>query len=131
MLNFDSLHQDQGIVSPPHFVYNFSTKMLLVLYSINWPNFIAWLPLLLQILGNRCVAIVFFPHCDLMDFEINLIFLIELLFLYNQKAMKKSYWEWKELLRPNKHFWSFLKSFHWSKIVPDLKLRCNLLMTLL
>ena len=40
------------------------------------------------------VAIVFFPGCDLMDFEINL-FLIELFFLDNQKVMKKSDREWK------------------------------------
>ena len=31
------------IVSPAYFVYNFSTKMFLMLHSINWPNFIAWL----------------------------------------------------------------------------------------
>ena len=52
MLNFDFLDKGVGIVSPAHFVYDFSTKLFLVLYSINWPNFITWLPLLLEILGN-------------------------------------------------------------------------------
>ena len=35
MLNFDFLDEGQGIVSPTHFVYDFSTKMRLMLYSIN------------------------------------------------------------------------------------------------
>ena len=58
MLNFDFLDKDLGIVSPAHSVYDFLTIMLLMLYSINWPNFIAWLPLLLEILDNMCIAIV-------------------------------------------------------------------------
>ena len=37
------------------FVYNFSRKMFLMLYSISWPSFI-WLSLLLEILGNMCIA---------------------------------------------------------------------------
>ena len=58
MLNIDFLGKGLGIVSPAHFAYDFSTKMFLMLYSINWPNFIAWLPLLLEILGNMCIVIV-------------------------------------------------------------------------
>ena len=85
MLNFDFLDKGLGIVSPAHFVDDFSTKMFRMLYSINLPNFIAWLPLLLQILGNICIAIVGYPGCDVMDFEINLIFLIEPFFLHDQK----------------------------------------------
>ena len=48
MLNFDFLDKGLVIVSPPHFVSDFSTKMFLMLYSINWPNFIVWLLLLLR-----------------------------------------------------------------------------------
>ena len=58
MFNFDVLGKGLGIVSPGHFIYDFSTKIFLMLYSVNWPNFIVWLPLLLEILGNICVAIV-------------------------------------------------------------------------
>ena len=57
MLNFDFLDKGLEIVSPARFVYNFSTKMFLILYSINWPTFIAWLPLLLEILGNICLLL--------------------------------------------------------------------------
>ena len=84
-LNFDFLDKGLGIASPAHFVHDFSIKMFLVLYSINWPNFIAWLPLLLDILGNMCIAIICFPGCDVMDFEINIIFRIEPFFLHDQK----------------------------------------------
>ena len=36
ILNFDFLEKGQGIVSPPHFLYDFSTKMFPILYTINW-----------------------------------------------------------------------------------------------
>ena len=35
MLNFDFLEKGLGIVSPSHFVYDFSRIMFLMLYSIN------------------------------------------------------------------------------------------------
>ena len=41
MLNFDFVEKGLGIVSPPYFVSDFSRKMFLVLYSINWVNLIA------------------------------------------------------------------------------------------
>ena len=88
ILNFDFLVKDLGIVPPPHF--DFSTKMLLMLSSINWPNFIGWLLLLLEILGNMCITIVCFTGCDVMDFEINFIFLIQPFFLHDQKPMTKT-----------------------------------------
>ena len=57
MLSFDILDKGQGIVSAAYFVYDFKTKMFLKLYSISWPSFIVWLALLLEILGNMCIAI--------------------------------------------------------------------------
>ena len=56
MLNFDFLEKVLGIVSLPHFVYDFSRKLFLIIYSVKWPNFNAWLPLLLEIM---CIAIAF------------------------------------------------------------------------
>ena len=58
ILNFDFLDKCLGIVSPPHFVYDFSTNVYM-LYSINWPNFIVWLLLLLAIFNNIFIAIVY------------------------------------------------------------------------
>ena len=62
--NSDFLEKHLEIVSPPHLVYVFSKKMLLMLHSINWPNFIAWLPLVLEILGNMCIGTVCLPGCE-------------------------------------------------------------------
>ena len=64
--------------------------MFLMLNFINWPNFIPWLLLFLRILGNMCIAIVHYPGCEVMGFEINLIFLIEPFFLHDQKVMTKT-----------------------------------------
>ena len=35
---FDFLEKVLGIASPPHFVYDFSRKIFLMLYSINRPG---------------------------------------------------------------------------------------------
>ena len=64
ILNFNFSEKGLGLVSPPHFVYDFSRKMFLMLHSINWPNFIVWLLLLLEILGNMCITIFCLPGCD-------------------------------------------------------------------
>ena len=58
MLNSDFFDKGLRIVLPAYFVYDFSTKMFLMLFSINRLNFITWLPLLLEILGKICIAIV-------------------------------------------------------------------------
>ena len=52
MLNFIFLDKDLGIVSLPPFVYDFPIKIFLMLYSINWPNFIVRMPLLLPNFGQ-------------------------------------------------------------------------------
>ena len=39
-MNLDFLEKVLGMVSPSHFWYDFSRKIFLLLYSINWPNFI-------------------------------------------------------------------------------------------
>ena len=128
MLNFDFLEKDLGIASPPHFVYDFSKKIFFMLYFTNWPNFIASLSLLLDILINMCIAIACFPGCDVRNFEIKLIFLIKPFFLHDQKVKTLNqnfkYLENKKLLKWNKkHFSSFLKDFQLLKIVSDLSVR--------
>ena len=86
MLNLDFLEKGLGIVSPPHFVYDFSGKMFLMLYSIKRSNFIVSLPLLLEILGNLCIAIVYFPAFDVINFEINPIFQMKQLYCMTKKS---------------------------------------------
>ena len=60
-----------------------------MLYSINRPNVIAWLPLPREILGNMCIAIVCFPGFDVMNFAINLIFLTKSLVYMTKKSRQK------------------------------------------
>ena len=62
---------------PNSFSAWFLRKIFLVLYLINWPNFIAWLPLILEILGNLCILIICCPACEVINFGINHSFLIK------------------------------------------------------
>ena len=50
MLNFNFSEKVLGLVSPPHFAYDFSRKRFFILHFINCLNFIVWLPLLFEIL---------------------------------------------------------------------------------
>ena len=77
------------IVSLPHFLHDFWRKTFILLYSINWPNFIFLLILLRQILGNMCIAVVYLTGCDVINFEINLILQINPFFLYDQNVKTK------------------------------------------
>ena len=88
LLNFDFIEMGLGIVSPPHFVYDFSKKMFFTLYFISWPHLIVWLPLLLDILGKMCIAIVCYPGCDVVGFEMKRAFLIKP-FFYVKKTLRQ------------------------------------------
>ena len=79
-----------GTSHPVPFSASFLKKMLLLLYCINWPSFIIWLPLLHEILGYMYIAIDCYPGCNVMNFEDNLIFLIKPFFLHEQKVKIKS-----------------------------------------
>ena len=121
MLNFDLLEKDLGIVSPPQFVHDISKKMFLMLYSINWPNLIAWLFLLFEILINMCIAIVCFPRFDVINLEIELNFLIKSLFYMNKESRQiLNILRTKRAFKMKKeHILTFLKGFQWPKIIPD------------
>ena len=51
------------------------------------------LPLLLEMLGSICITIVCEPGCDVINFEINLAFLIKLFFYMTKKLRQKKYIE--------------------------------------
>ena len=79
MRNFNFLEKGLRKVSPPHFVYDFSGKMFLMLYSNTWSYFIALLSLLFEILVNMSCNYLL-TSCEVINFEINLTFLIKPLF---------------------------------------------------
>ena len=84
----DYLSRDM-LIFPPHFVHDFSKKIFIMLYSINRSNFIVWLLMLLDIFGKMCIAIVCFPGCDVITFEINLIVLIKPFYYMTKKSRQK------------------------------------------
>ena len=73
-----------------HFQHGFWRKIFLLLYSINWPNFIVRLPLFREMLGNMCIVIVCWPSCDVINFENHFVFIIKPFFLHDQKAGRKT-----------------------------------------
>ena len=120
MLHFDVFKKNSGIVSPSCFVYVFSRKIFLVLYSLTWPIFFFWLLLLLQIFDNIYIAIVCFTGCNVINFGVNLNFLTKPVFLHDRKLKTKISisWEQREILRwIKKHISSFLKCFQLPKII--------------
>ena len=79
-----------------------------MVYCYSWSNFIVWLPLLLEILGIMFITIVCFPGCDVIDFDINLIFQIEP-FFYKTKTSRQKF----KYLKNEKSFQGEIKSiFH-------------------
>ena len=75
-----------------HFFHFFWRKIFILLYSINWLNFIVWLYLLREILSSVYIPIVCLQGRDVMNFEINLTFLIEPFFQHIQLMFHPCSW---------------------------------------
>ena len=107
VLVLDFLLKGLELASPPYFVYDFSRKIFLTSYSINWPNFIAWLPLLLEILGNMFIIVICLPACDVKILKLTFLKLYyQVIFLHDQKGHDKNL-----MSSEQKDFSSFLKAF--------------------
>ena len=65
----------------------FLRKIFPMLYSINWPNSILTLPLILEILGNMCIIIICFSVYDVINFETNLSVRFKCVFLMAKKKL--------------------------------------------
>ena len=112
-----------GIISPPHFAYDFLRKIYLTLYSIKWPNFIAGLHLLLEILVNMS-----FCNCCLWHHKFwkwTLSFQSSRFSTWPKSQDKtlnilklKELWRWSK-----NRFWSSLKGFQLPNIDLDLRVR--------
>ena len=83
MLNFVFLAKGLGILSASYFVHD---SHLLMIYSINWPNFIVWFPLLSLDIGQH----LYRKGWNVINFEINPIFLIKI-FLYMTKKSRQNF----------------------------------------
>ena len=124
IVNFGLLKIGLRIVSPQHFVNNFSRKMSLMLHFINRPDLIVWLPLLFQIFVSQYMYCCF-PGCDVINFGINLIFPIKPFFYMTKKSRQNfKYLENKNAFKVKwKAISSFLKGLQLPKIVSDLRER--------
>ena len=143
MINYNFSEKDLELVSPLYFVYDFSKKTFLLLHSINWPIFIVWLPLLLEILGNMFITINIFlikPFCYMTKKSrhclyfskywatclLRLISFLSSRFATWTKSQDKSLnilrtkraFDWNK-----KHFSLLLKNVQLLKIVSDLRVR--------
>ena len=105
----------------------FAKKLFLTLYFINWRNFIAWLPLPLEILDNMCIVIISCQVCDVINLENSLSLLIKPFFYITKSQNQKSKQKCK-YLKNEKSFYheinsSFiiLKGFNLSEIVLDAR----------
>ena len=76
MLNFDFSEKVHETVSPAELVHDFSCFFICLLkYSVNWPNFRAWLPLLLEMwYVYVSMAIVCSPGCGAINLIVTLSF---------------------------------------------------------
>ena len=86
---FQKAKRSLELVSLPHFLRFIRRKIILTLCFINWPNFILWLPLLFWNIGSICIVITCCAVCDVINFEINISFLIKPFFLLSKKLWQK------------------------------------------
>ena len=76
---------------------------------------IVWLPLLLEIFGSMCIVFICFLVDNIINFEINLSFLIKPFpTLPKTTVLQFKYNNEKKLLRQN-NFLSFSDNIHWKK----------------
>ena len=113
MLNFEFSEKGLRLVSPPHFVYDFSRKIFLMFYVTNWPNFIVWLTIIFKIIRNMCIVIVCEPGCDVINLKLTSSFQLICFPLWPKSQNKNlNILRMKELFKWNKkYFPSFLKVF--------------------
>ena len=75
MRNFDLMEKSLWLPYPPHFVYDFSRKIFLKLYSINQQSLNVRLSLRPEILGNMFIVIISFAVDTIIILKINHTFL--------------------------------------------------------
>ena len=112
MLNLDFLQMGLELASPPYFAYNFSRKVFCILYSINWPNFVVWLPLHFRYWGI-CVLQLFISKA-LTSKMLKFTWTFQSgRFSTWPKNQDKIYisWKQKELLRWNKNIFHYFSKF--------------------
>ena len=78
-----------GTSLPISFSACFLRKKFFTLYFINWTNFVARFPILLETLGNMRIEIICFSACGVINFEINHSFFIKPFLHIDKKSGQK------------------------------------------
>ena len=58
-------------------------------FSIDWPDPLVWLPLILEVMGDIYIVIICFLVYDVINFEINFSFLIKPFYYRTKKSGQK------------------------------------------
>ena len=74
---FRKTNRGLELLFTPDFLHDFWRKSDLKLHYNDIPSLIGWMLLLLEILNNMFIAVICFPVCDVIKFEINLSFFIK------------------------------------------------------
>ena len=61
-----------GTSFPTTFCVRIFKNFFSMLHFFSWTNFTVWLSLFLEITDNMCTVIIWFPVCEVINFEINL-----------------------------------------------------------
>ena len=100
------------LVCLAHFPHDFWRKIFFLLFSITWPNLIAWLLLLCKILGSMCIVIVCWTESGQKFWNKPCLSNRATFSIWpkvNTKIQKSC--EWKELLWQNSIFHHFWRAF--------------------
>ena len=103
----------QELISLPHFIHDFCRKISLYILLTDQVSLSGCLYFVRY--WVICVVIVCYPGCDVINFEINLIFLIKSFFLHDQSSKNSNILRTKRDFKPKKSIHHFLKAFYWSK----------------
>ena len=106
------LKKGLGVVSPPHFPYDFQEKYFSSYILLTTQIFLSDCLYFIEIFRKTCAAIFRYQFCDVINFEIYLSFLTKPFSSMNKSSEQKTEisQEGKKLFRWNKnHFSSFLK----------------------
>ena len=88
MLNYDFPGRDLGLVSPPHFVYDISKKCF-ACYIILTDQISLSNCLYFSRYWAICVLQLFVTDCDVIETEMNFIFLIKSFWYMTKKSRQK------------------------------------------
>ena len=117
MLNFDFIEKGLRILSPPHFVYDFSRKCFSSYIILTDQISLSDCLYFLRCWGNICIVTDYFPGCDIINFETNIIFLIKPYSYLTKKSRQRfKYLENEKSIKDEIKSIHFYRPFNYQKL---------------